>query len=56
MICVVQNASTDEIGICTVVCSDWTECTSNAIGQRFWECCDLRNGPFACAPSDWECE
>ncbi|MBZ5708517.1 hypothetical protein [Nannocystis pusilla] len=54
-ICVVQNGD-DVQGICTVVCSDWTDCSSSKIGQSFWECCDLSNGSFACAPDTWECD
>lgn len=54
-ICVVQNGD-DVQGICTIVCSDWTDCGSDKIGQSFWDCCDLSNGSFACAPDTWECE
>ncbi|MCY1060754.1 hypothetical protein [Nannocystis sp. SCPEA4] len=53
-ICVVQSGD-DVQGICTVVCSDWTDCSSSKIGQSFWDCCDLSNGSFACAPDTWEC-
>jgi len=55
LICVVQSGD-DVQGICTIVCSDWTDCGSSEIGQSFWDCCDLSNGSFACAPDTWECE